>query len=58
LKYLLEDQSFPEPFVKGFADIAAIAKGSGVILVTAMLENPPLTRAWLAKSRQLWPVSR
>ena len=51
LEYLFEDQSFPEHFVKGFADIAAIAKGHGVISVTAILENQALTGSLLAKSR-------
>jgi hypothetical protein len=58
LKYPFEDQSFPARFVKGFAGIAAIAGRSGVISVTANLENQVLTGSLLAKSAQLWPVSR
>jgi L,D-transpeptidase-like protein len=40
LKYLHQDQSFPAGFVKGFADIAAIARRCGVGSVTALVENP------------------
>jgi len=58
LKYPFEDQSFPARFVKGFAGIAAITGRSGVISVTANLENQVLTGSLLAKSVQLWPVSR
>jgi hypothetical protein len=39
LKVLLEDQSFPARFVKGFTGIAAIAWRRGVISVTAISEN-------------------
>jgi hypothetical protein len=36
---LMADQSFPAPFVKGFAGIAAIAAGSGAL--TAASETRP-----------------
>jgi hypothetical protein len=58
LKYPFEDQSFPARLVKGFAGIAAIAGRSGVISVTAIVENQALTGSLLAKSAQLWPLSR
>jgi hypothetical protein len=51
------DQSSPTPFVKGFADIAAIAKGAMAFL-PQRLKIAGLTSPWLAKSRQLWPVSQ
>jgi hypothetical protein len=56
-KALLADQSSPAPFVKGFADIAAIAKGVMAFL-PQRLKIAGLTSPWLAKPRQLWPVSQ
>src|SRR3954447_13364617 len=56
LEYI-EDQSFLAHFVKGFAGIAAIATAA-VPFLTQHLKIAALTRPWLAKSRQLWPVSR
>jgi len=56
-KALLADQSSPAPFVKGFADIAAIAKGVMAFL-PQRLKIAGLTWPWLAKPRQLWPVSQ
>jgi hypothetical protein len=53
----LGDQSSPAPFVKGFADIAAIAKGAMAFL-PQRLKIAGLTSPWLAKSRRLWPVSQ
>jgi hypothetical protein len=52
----LADQSSPAPFVKAFADIAAIAKGVMAFL-PQRLKIAGLTSPWLAKPRQLWPVS-
>jgi hypothetical protein len=56
-KYLLADQSSPAPFVKAFADIAAIAKGVMAFL-PQRLKIAGLAWPWLAKPRQLWPVSQ
>ncbi|QWG14212.1 hypothetical protein KMZ29_05870 [Bradyrhizobium sediminis] len=56
MKHLLEDQSFLAGFVKGYADIAAIAQQAGAFL-TAVFENQALTGSLLAKLRQLWPVA-
>jgi hypothetical protein len=53
----LGDQSSPAPFVKGFADIAAIAEGEMAFL-PQRLKIAGLTWPWLAKSRQLWPFSQ
>jgi hypothetical protein len=58
LEYPFEDQSLPARPVKGFAGIAAIAGRRGVISVTAIPENQALTGSLLAKSAQLWPLSR
>src|SRR5450756_812515 len=52
---LVEDQSSPAGFVKGLADIAAIA-ATVVAFLTAAFENRRLTGSLLAKSRRLWPV--
>jgi hypothetical protein len=51
----VEDQSFPEPFVKGIAGIAAIA-GRWCRFLTAARQNRQFTGSLLAESRQLWPV--
>jgi hypothetical protein len=53
----IEDQSFLAHFVKGFTGIAAIATAA-VPFLTQHLKIAALTWPWLAKSRQLWPVSQ
>jgi hypothetical protein len=52
----MDDQSFLTAFVKGFAGIAAIAAGA-VPFCRVAWKSRTLTRPWLAKWCQLWPVS-